>query len=152
MDQALGLLVLVVVAALAVFAVAIGNRAARWSAPVASIVRWAAGVAGFFWIVAAFGFGFIAFIAFLTAALYDPELVGWAVASAIATPVSFLLGLLLFAQARKFLLPSTIWAGVVAVPVGLWDLDDGNLGGAIIAPVAVGLLSFAAWVRAVREG
>jgi hypothetical protein len=115
------------------------------------MARWAAGIAGVVWIVAALGFGFFAFLAFVGVAMGDPELWVFAAASVIAAPVTFLLGLLLFAPSRRVLLWSTLWAAlwaaIVAILVSMPDGGWGWLAFAIIVPIVAGLLSLLAWRR-----
>jgi hypothetical protein len=115
------------------------------------MARWAAGIAGVVWIVAALGFGLFAFLAFVGVAMGDPELWVFAAASVIAAPVTFLLGLLLFAPSQRVLLWSTLWAAlwaaIVAILVSMPDGGWGWLAFAIIVPIVAGLLSLLAWRR-----
>jgi hypothetical protein len=154
-EIALFLLVAVVVVALVVFTSAAGNRAARWREPMPSAARWAAGIAGVVWIVAAFGFGFGALVGFTGAVLIDPDLWIVGVVSVIAAPVTFLLGLLLFAPSRRVLVWSTLWAALwaalIAIVVVGSEVDWGASAGVIIAPIIAGLLSLLAWKRIAQQ-
>jgi len=150
-EIALLLLAAVVVGALVVFTITAGNRAGRWREPMPSAARWAAGLAGAVWIVVAFGFGFGALIGFTGAVLIDPAFQVFAVANLIAAPVTFLLGLLLFAPSRRVLVWSILWAAIVAIVVAWPDGGWGALAGVIIAPIVAGLLSLLAWMRVAQE-
>lgn len=148
---ALPLLVAVVVVALVGYTTSAGNRAARWRGPVPSAARWAAGIAGVIWILAAFGFGFLALAMFGGVAMGYSELGTVAVVSVVATPATFLLGLLLFAPGRRVLVWSIVWAAITAIFAAWPDVGLGAFAGLFIVPTVAGLLSLIAWMRFAPE-
>ena len=145
----LPILVAVVILALVIYTISAGNRAARSRAPLPAFARWAAGIAGVVWIVAAFGFGFLAFILFLAGVMGSQEDWVGAAVSLIATPVTFGLGLLLFAPNRRVLFLSTLWAALWAAVFAIVVLSPsgGSLVAMMIAPIVAGLLSLVSWMR-----